>query len=160
MTNLAAPRRPLALRALQAVVEVRADELRALLLACGYFFFILSSYYVLRPIRDEMGVAGGVDNLAWLFTGTLLATLAAQPFFGALVARYPRRRFIPYTYRFFSLNLLLFWALLAWGPAEHAVWVGRAFFVWVSVFNLGYSPDLPKCLSRRRLSRFGASPKR
>jgi len=118
------------------IVDVREDELRALLLSCAYFFCVLSAYYVLRPIRDEMGIAGGVRNLPWLFTGTLLATLAAQPFFAALVARFPRRQFIPYTYRFFMLNLVGFFILLKVLPAENQVWVGRAFFIWTSVFNL------------------------
>lgn len=118
------------------IVDVREDELRALLLSCAYFFCVLSAYYVLRPIRDEMGIAGGVRNLPWLFTGTMLATLAAQPFFAALVARFPRRRFIPYTYRFFMLNLVGFFVLLKILPAENQVWVGRAFFVWISVFNM------------------------
>lgn len=69
------------IRFIERIVEVRGDEISALLLACAYFFFLLASYYILRPIRDEMGVAGDVQNLAWLFTGTLLATLIANPLF-------------------------------------------------------------------------------
>jgi AAA family ATP:ADP antiporter len=123
-------------RALNRVVAVRPDELRSLLLAAAYFFFILSSYYVIRPLRDEMGVAGGVRNLPWLFTGTLVAMLLIHTPFAALVARLPRRRFVTITFRFFLVNLLLFYALLRLVPAEHRVWVGRAFFVWTSVFSL------------------------
>jgi AAA family ATP:ADP antiporter len=81
-----------------------------------------------------MGIAGGVKNLPWLFTATFLTLLVAQPFYGALVARLPRARFIPIVYHFFVVNLLVFWALLT-SDIETAV-VARVFFVWVSVFNL------------------------
>lgn len=121
---------------LRKVVDVKAFEVRALVLSFIYYFFILSSYYIIRPIRDEMGVAGGVENLPWMFTGTLVAMLVANALFAALVAKFSRRRFIPIAYRFFILNLLLFFALLLVTPKESHVWVGRAFFIWTSVFNL------------------------
>lgn len=123
-------------RVLSRIVAVRPDELRSLLLSAAYFFFVLASYYVIRPLRDEMGVAGGVRNLPWMFTGTLVAMLLAHTPFAALVARLPRRRFVALTYRFFLLNVLLFFALLRLLPAGQQVWVGRAFFIWTSVFNL------------------------
>ncbi len=118
------------------MVAVRPDELRPLLLSAAYFFFVLASYYVIRPLRDEMGVAGGVRNLPWLFLGTVVAMLLLHTPFAALVARLPRRRFVTLTYRFFLLNVLLFFALLRMVPADQQVWVGRAFFIWTSVFNL------------------------
>ena len=72
---------------LNRVVAVRPGEVRALLWSFGYFFCLLAAYYVLRPLRDEMGVAGGVRNLHWLFTATFVVMLAAVPLFGAVVAR-------------------------------------------------------------------------
>jgi AAA family ATP:ADP antiporter len=83
-----------------------------------------------------MGVAGGVENLQWLFTGTLIGMLAVNPPFAALVARLPRVKFIAISYRFFAVNLLLFAAALHWASAEQDIWIGRAFFIWASVFNL------------------------
>lgn len=118
------------------VVDVRPDEVRALLWSCTYFFCVLAAYYVLRPIRDEMGIAGGVRNLPWLFTGTLVGMLIAHPPFAALVSRLPRVRFVSITYRFFMANILVFYALLRLLPESQTIWVGRAFFIWVSVFNL------------------------
>ncbi|HEV2573518.1 MAG TPA: MFS transporter [Beijerinckiaceae bacterium] len=121
-------------RALSRVVDVRPQEVRAMLWAFAYFFCLLTSYYVLRPVRDEMGVAGGVRNMPWLFSATLITMLVAVPIYGALVARLPRARFIPLVYHFFALNLVLFWLLLSFRifPGEAA----RAFFVWISIFNL------------------------
>lgn len=121
-------------RALSRVVDVRPQEVRAMLWAFAYFFCLLTSYYVLRPVRDEMGVAGGVRKMPWLFSATLITMLVAVPIYGALVARLPRARFIPLVYHFFALNLVLFWLLLSFRifPGEAA----RAFFVWISIFNL------------------------
>ena len=108
--------------------------MRALCWSFAYFFCLLAGYYVLRPLRDEMGVAGGVRNLQWLFTATFLTMLAAVPLYGAVVARLPRRRFIPVVYHFFAANLAIFWLLLAFGVERQTV--ARVFFVWISVFNL------------------------
>lgn len=117
-------------------VDARPEEVPALLLAFSYHLLILTSYFILRPIRDEMGVAGGVSNVPLLWTGTLLATLAAQPLYAALVRRLPRTRFIPYTYWFFIANLALFYLALGAVGATGNVWTGRVFYVWSAVFNL------------------------
>jgi len=123
-----------AFRLLSRAVAVRPDEVRALLGSFAYFFCLLAGYYVLRPLRDEMGIAGGVKNLQWMFTATFVAMLAAVPAFGALVAKLPRSRFIPIVYHFFVANIAIFWVLLTVGY-ERAI-VARVFFVWISVFNL------------------------
>jgi AAA family ATP:ADP antiporter len=127
-------RQPALSRLLARAVDVRRDEIRALLWSFAYFFFLLSSYYVLRPLRDEMGIAGGVEQLPWLFTATFVAMALAVPLYGVIVARFPRRRFLPLVYRFFILNILIFFVLLL--AADDRTWVARGFFVWVSVFNL------------------------
>jgi AAA family ATP:ADP antiporter len=127
--NEAAPQRWLA-----RAVALRPRETRALLWSFAYFFCLLAGYYVLRPVRDEMGLAGGIKNLPWLFTATFVVMLAVLPVFGALVARLPRRRFIPLVYRFFGLNIVLFWLLLRFDVAISDT--ARVFFVWISVFNL------------------------
>ena len=119
---------------LRRTVAATERERRATLWAFAYFFTLLAGYYVLRPLRDQMGIAGGVKNLPWLFTATFVSLLVAQPLYGALVARLPRVRFVPIVYHFFVANLLLFWLLLIFDVEK--VIVARVFFVWVSVFNL------------------------
>jgi ATP:ADP antiporter, AAA family len=122
------------LNRLRRAMPATPQERAAALWSFAYFFTLLAGYYVLRPLRDQMGIAGGVRNLPWLFTATFVSLLVAQPLYGALVARLPRVRFIPIVYHFFVANLLLFWGLLTSGVGE--VVVARVFFVWVSVFNL------------------------
>jgi AAA family ATP:ADP antiporter len=119
---------------LERLVDVEPHEVRALLWSFLYFFSLLCGYYVVRPMRDEMGVAGGVEHLQWLFTGTFLVMLAAVPLFGWVSARFERRRFVPYVYYFFITHLLAFYLLFE-SNIRHA-YVARAFFIWASVFNL------------------------
>jgi AAA family ATP:ADP antiporter len=123
-------------RLLDRLVSIKAGEGWLVVWAFLYLFAVFTAYYVIRPIRDEAGVAGGVSNLSWLFTGTLIAMIAVNTPFGALVARLPRSRFIGITYRFFILNLLIFIVLFRSASGDANIWVGRAFFIWAAVFNL------------------------
>ena len=123
-------------RLFRRVVDARPEEIKALAWSWLYILAVFASYYVIRPIRDEIGIAGGLENLPWLFTGTLLGMLAVNPPFAALVAKLPRARFISITYRFFIANLVLFFLLLKGAGAEQSIWVGRVFFIWTSIFNL------------------------
>ena len=122
------------------LVDIRDNEARAVWTSFAYFFFVLASYFILRPIRDEVAAATGVRNLPWMFAGTLAATLVLNPLFAALVVRYAPRRFIPVAYHFFGLNLLGFYLLMRFADQTtgslSALWTGRTFFVWTSVFNL------------------------
>ncbi|MCW9030043.1 MAG: MFS transporter, partial [Gammaproteobacteria bacterium] len=115
-------------------IDLRAGELPALIISFSYFFSLLCAYYIIRPLRDEMGILGGIKNLPWVFTGTFLVILAMVPVYGWVSSRYPRRQFLPLVYSFFILNLLTFYALFHFqiSPAH----VAQSFFIWVSVFNL------------------------
>jgi AAA family ATP:ADP antiporter len=124
----------LAHSALRRIVRAGHGEIGVSLWSFAGFFCLLCGYYVLRPLRDEMGVQGGVENLPWLFSATFAAMLAVVPAFGFAASRLPRRRLVPWVYFFFIANLLVFYALFSTGFAPPAV--ARAFFVWVSVFNL------------------------
>lgn len=123
-------------RLLRRFVEIRREEAPVVGWCWLFIFAVLSSYYIMRPIRDEAGVAGGVNNLQWLFTGTLLGMVLLNIPFAYLVKTLPRRRFISITYHFFAGNIVLFAALLHWADAQETMWIGRIFFIWVSVYNL------------------------
>ncbi|MEE9131044.1 MAG: MFS transporter [Phycisphaerales bacterium] len=155
----------LAKRVLRWVVPVRDDEIAALSWAVAYFFFLMLGYYPLRPLRENMGVEGGIENIAWLWTGTLVAVIALNPIFCAIVARFPRRTFIPYVYRFFITNLLVFFVLFKVFPqGQPHMYLGRVFYIWLSVFNLfvmsvgwGFMADIFSNPQSRRLFGFIAS---
>ena len=119
---------------IKKLVNVRSGEVRALLWSFAYFFFLLSTYYMLLPLRDAMGIEGGTRDLPWLFAATLVATLITAPLQAAVAARLPRKAFVPVIYLFLVTNMLVFWLLLRAGVAPVAV--ARAFFVWITVFSV------------------------
>lgn len=119
---------------LARAVGVGPGEAAPALWSFGYFFCLLSSYYLLRPVRDALAAGRGTDHLPWLFTGTFVAMALLVPVFGALAARYPRRTLLPVVYVFFIVCILGF-ALLLRGAGAPA-WAPGAFFIWLSVFNL------------------------
>ncbi len=118
------------------IVDVKPNEARALWLGFAFHFIILAAYYIVKPIRDAIAASNRLETLPWMFTATLVVMLIANTIFAAIVARMERRKFIPFAYAFFILVLLLFFALMRTGSSAQQVWTGRAFYVWVSVFNL------------------------
>src|ERR1700730_326204 len=117
------------------IVDAKPEEIRALWLGFVFHFLILAGYYITKPIRDNMG-ASNMEALPWMFTATLVAMLIANAAFAATVARMSRRKFIPLAYGFFIVVFALFFFAMRSRPASEQVWIGRGFFVWVSVFNL------------------------
>ena len=149
-------------RILALVVEVKPGERRALFWSFAYFFLILSTYTLLRPLRDNAGITGGTRALPQLFTATFFVMLAAAPLYGWLVARVPRRKLIPLVYHFFAANLLVMWLLLMLGIGQQIV--TNVFFVWLSVFVLfavsvfwSYLADLWRSDQGKRLYTFIAA---
>lgn len=112
----------------------KREELIPLAWAFVYFFCLLFGYSILRPVRDEMAIEGGLKHLPWMMTATFLTMLAATPLFGWLSARCSRYRLLLTVYAFFITNLLVFYVLMT--SHLHPEWVARGFFVWLSVFNL------------------------
>ncbi|MDS1140760.1 MFS transporter [Pusillimonas sp. SM2304] len=124
------------LRRIAALFNVRREEIVPVLLAGLFFFCILTALMVLRPARDALGMQRGIEAVRWLFIGTALVTLLANPVFGWLVSRFRRLQFIAATYIFFALSLVGFYLLLALAPEAAGVISGQVFYVWFSVFNL------------------------
>ncbi|MEL7187275.1 MAG: MFS transporter, partial [Pseudomonadota bacterium] len=121
-----------------AVLGVKRHEYAAVAWSFAYFFCVLSSYYILRPIREAMAVGSGPNTIPYLFVGTFFVSLIASSIFGWIASRYPRRVFLPWIYLFFVVNILIFWGLFTnYIDAERdTIWLGRVYFVWLSVFNL------------------------
>lgn len=115
-------------------LNVLPSERAALRLGFAFHFCVLASYYLVRPLRDALGLEGGADKLQWLFTATFVVMLLMVPLFGALVSRLPATRFVPLIYRLIALSMLVFGVLIANHVAPVAV--GRVFFVWISIYNL------------------------
>ena len=123
---------------LKRIFGLERHEYVAVAWSFAYFFCVLSSYYILRPVRESMAVGSGTNTIPWLFFGTFVTMLIATPIFGWVASRYPRRQFLPWIYLFFIYNILIFSIVFSnaiYSASSH-VWLGRVFFVWLSVFNL------------------------
>jgi AAA family ATP:ADP antiporter len=119
---------------LRRFVRVEPHEFAALLASFAMFFALLSAYYIIRPVRDEIGVTLGEEALHQLFTVVFFAMIALVPLFGFIASRFPRRLVLPALYIFFASNLILFWFAMKAAPDNR--WAAGTFFVWGSVFNL------------------------
>lgn len=117
-------------------MALKREELAPALLCAAYFFCLLLCYYLLRPVREAFGISRGYEDLPWLMTGTLAAMALASPLFAAFASRVPRRVFVPWTYRFFGFNILVFCGLLLATSGAARTNIGYAFYIWLSVFNL------------------------
>lgn len=120
------------------VLGIARDELVAVAWSFVYFFCIMSAYFMLRSVRETMAIISGVQNIPWLFTGTFVLMMLATPVFGWVTSRYPRRTFLPWVYYFFIANILIFFVVFTYAQENELslLWISRAFFVWLSVFNL------------------------
>lgn len=117
-----------------ASITIHKHEMKGLLLAFIYFFFLMSSYYILRPIRDEMAITGGIKNIPWLFTATFFVILAMAPIMAWLMTHYRRKQFIPIVYYAAIVSLVIFYIVLL--IDRNNIYVARIFYVWVSVYVL------------------------
>ena len=133
---------------LNRFLNMRRGELPLALVSALFFFLVLCGYFFLRPVREAMGVARGMDELRWLFVATSVAALAAVLAFGGVVARMNRRRFIPAVYLFVVACLVGFAALLiqdvragggligTGAQTGLSRGVGYTFYIWLTVVNL------------------------
>ena len=142
------------------LVDIRSDdELKGLLWATTYGFFIMFSYYILRAVRDEISSADR-GNLQILWTAVFFVMLMVVPLYSWVASKWSRGVFVPLTNRFFIVCLLAFWVCLAFLPETARPWIDRVFYVWTSVFALfvvtvfwGFMAD---CFDNNQAKRFFA----
>ena len=115
--------------------KIQKEEFSVLFKAFLFFFFVLASWYALRPVRNELAVQGGIYNLPWLLMGVMFAMLLINPIYSWLVSRISQSKIIPYIYSFFILNLILFLTLWSFAGDEGRIWTGRAFYIWANVYS-------------------------
>jgi len=122
------------LQGLRLIAEVEPLEVKAVVTAFVYFFFLMASYFILRPLRDTMGTVYGVAHLQELFTGTFIVSFIAAPVYAALASRIRLATFLPWVYGFIAITMIVFYLLFQSG--SHDRWIAAAFFIWTSTFNL------------------------
>lgn len=139
-------------------LKVQLKEWYGVTLSFIYYFCILSAYYVMRPIRDQLAAEVGSSELPSYFALTLIATLLLTPLFAWSVSHWPRRIVMPLIYIFFIICQLIFIPLYSKPLLLSPQALGMIFYVWVSVFNLfvvsvfwSFMTDIWSDLQARRL---------
>ena len=117
---------------------VAPEEVGALVISFLSFMLLLASYYILRPVRDALAATLGADSIKYLSSAVFFVMLLIVPVFGWLVVRVPRARLVPGLYAFFILDLGVFAVAFSRYGSTGTVgsWMARAFYVWVTVFNM------------------------
>ena len=121
-------------RLFKAVAKVDPQEIRAVLASFAFFFFLMASYFILRPLRDTMGTVYGVAHLQELFTGTFIVSFIVAPIYAGLASRIRLATFLPWVYGFIAVTMVVFYVLFRAAPDNR--WIAAAFYVWLSTFNL------------------------
>ena len=111
------------------------EDLGSILKAFLFFYFVLCSWYSIRPVRNEMAVQAGLENLPGLLSIVLLIMLIANPIYSWMVSNIDRNRVVIYTYLFFIANLICFF--LGWVSFDNEVrvFIAKAFYIWCNVFS-------------------------
>jgi AAA family ATP:ADP antiporter len=121
-------------RLLKTVADVEPAEVKAVLISFVYFFFLMASYFILRPLRDTMGTIYGVAHLQELFTGTFIVSFIVAPLYAGFASRIRLAVFLPWVYGVIALSMVGFY--FAFAAHENSRWLAAAFYVWLSTFNL------------------------
>jgi len=119
---------------LERILCIEPGEVKIVLSSFAYFFFLMASYFILRPLRDTMGTVYGVAHLQELFTGTFLLSLVAAPVFAGFASRVRLATFLPWVYWFIAITMVIFYTLFR--SVTNDRWVAAAFYIWLSTFNL------------------------
>ena len=115
--------------------KISKEEYLPLFKAFAFFFFVLASWYAIRPVRNEMAVQGGIFNLPWLLLAVMVAMLVINPIYSWVVSKIQASRVVIYTYSFFIFNLILFLMFWNFSEGNARIWTGRAFYIWCNVYS-------------------------
>ncbi|MDA9611481.1 hypothetical protein N9S44_04290 [Gammaproteobacteria bacterium] len=114
-------------------------KLRNIFLTSFLFFLVLSSWYVLRAVRNELAVENfSQDFLLILLSVTALTILFINPIYSWVASRSNYKKIIIYCYSFLILNLFSFMFYsqsLEEGDITQSMWLGRVFYVWCNIYS-------------------------
>ena len=118
---------------LRRVIDIRPQEIALTLGSFVTFALVLGCYYLIRPVRENIGAEASADERQFWFQLVFAVMLALVPLFGWIVTHLPRRLIVPGLYIFFGVVMVVFWFGLGVANSE---WLRASFFVFASVFNL------------------------
>ncbi len=121
-------------RIMKGAASVESNEIKAVWLSFFFVFTLMASYYILRPIRDSMASDWTDAELSTLFTATFIFSILIVTLYGAACSRIRLGRLLPGIYALFSASFFAFYAAFRVMPDAYII--GKAYYVWISVFSL------------------------
>jgi len=120
-------------KVLTVFVEVKAGEGYSTVMLCLSIFLLLTSYYIIKPVREALILSGSgsAEIKSYAAAGQALLLMVAVPGYGWLASRFPRKQLINLVTFFFTLCLVIFYI-----AAMSNISIGVIFYLWVGVFNL------------------------
>lgn len=120
-------------RFLTLFTDVRAGEGSLTLLMAFNIFLLLTSYYLIKPVREALILAeGGAEAKSYLVAAMAVLLFFLVGGYAKLVSRYERTRLITVVTGIFIACLIAFWAMGRAGLP----YLGYAFFIWVGIFSV------------------------
>ncbi len=114
-------------------VQIRPGEERKVFLTFAYFFLVITSYYLIKPVSRSLvlGELGSrmvpyVDLVCALMMGPFVAV------FARFVDRMPKPRLVSASFWTVIGILIVFWGLMG-SPAPA---IAAIFYIWVSIFSV------------------------
>lgn len=112
--------------------DIRAGEGVTAVILTLNVFILLSAYYIVKPVREALILAGGgAEVKSYAAAGQGLLLLGAVPLYAMLTTRLPRLKLINVVTIFFIACLAGFYTL-----AQFDIPLGVVFYLWVGIFNL------------------------
>ena len=121
-------------RTLARACEIQPQETRATLASFLLVFFLMGSYYILRPVRDALASDWTDAEVSWLWTFTFFLSFIAVSLYGTAVSRIRFQRLVPSVYGLFAVSFILFY--MGSQLLSERVLLDKAFYLWVSLFSL------------------------
>lgn len=121
-------------RFLNALAKVESNEWLAVLLSFALVFVLMTSYSILKPVRDSLGADWGNVGLSITWTVNFGLSVIAVAVYGVLLTWVRLRVMVPATYVLFGLLFIVLYLFRA--QAADATLVNKTFYIWVSVFSL------------------------
>ena len=121
-------------RFLKGLTKIERNEVLAVLLAFALVFVLMTSYSILKPVRDALAGDWGNVGLATTWTVNFGLSLIVIAIYGTALTYIRFRIMVPAIYVFFALT---FFALYVFRTqVADITLVNKGFYIWVSVFSL------------------------
>ena len=114
---------------------IKREEFLPLIKCFSFFFFVLASWYALRPVRNEMAIEGGIFNLPYILLAIVVVMGIVNPLYSWIISKIETKKIVIYCYSFFIFNLIVFLFLWSLIGDSGRLWIGRAFYVWCNVYS-------------------------